>query len=124
MIKAVYCIIFSDCLDEFKYDPEAFIFTLKNPHGVEPTQFMKRKECEYSLECASNYGPDFCNNGYSDLIICNIDGIVQCFIANNGTNGYECHPEYKVALYTSNSHYSEEPSLYNTVLDYEVYWCK
>ena len=123
MIKAVYCIFFSDCLDEFKYDPEAFIFTLKNPHGVEPTQFMKRKECEYSLECTSNYGPDFCNNGYSDLIICNIDGTVECFIANNGTNGYKCHPEYKVALYASNSHYSEEPNLYIPVLDYQVYHC-
>ena len=60
---------------------------------------------------------------YSDLLVCNKDGILTCFIANNGTNGYECHLQYKVALYASNSHYSEEPDLYIPVLDYEVYHC-
>ena len=110
-------------LDESKDDPEAFIFTLKNLHEVEPTLSKKRKGSNYSIECTSNYGPDFCNTGHNDLLIYNKDGILTCFIANNGTNGFECHPQYKVALYASDRLDSNITSTYVTVLDYEVYHC-
>ena len=114
----------SDCIDEYKNDPHAFIFTLKNPHGVPPTRYMKRRESSYSLECAAEYGPDFCNTGYSDLLICKDRIRVECFIANNGTNGFECHPKYKVALFASDSQHSNEPTIYVSFLDYEVYCCQ
>ena len=71
----------SDCIDEFKNDPHAFIFTLKNPHEVPPTRYMKRRESQYSLECVAKYGPDFCNTGSSDLLICKDPyGMTKSFI--------------------------------------------
>ena len=35
---------------------------MKNPHGVEPTRFMKRKESEYAIKCDPEYGPFFVPN--------------------------------------------------------------
>ncbi len=33
-----------------KYDSKSFIFTLKNPHEVEPTRYMKRKGSRYDIK--------------------------------------------------------------------------
>ena len=44
-------------LSNYKDDDKAFIFTLKNPYGVEPTRFMKRKGIEYAIECCDDKGP-------------------------------------------------------------------
>ena len=40
-------------------------------------------------------------------------------INNNGTNGYECHPEYKSSLFVNTAGPDEENRF--RVLDYEVY---
>ena len=42
-----------------------------------------------------------------------------CYIPNNGTNSYECHPEYRSSLFVNTA----GPDEYNhfSVLDYEVY---
>ena len=63
-----------------KDDSEAFIFTLKNAHGVEPTRFMKRKESKYAIECNPYDGPTF---GESDIYIdCSCNRGKKCYIHN------------------------------------------
>ena len=90
---------------------------MKNPHGVEPTRFMKRKESEYAIKCSSYFGPIF---GNRDIYIgqnCNEEN--SCYTNNNGTNGYECHPQYKSSLFVNTAKANKEN--YFSVLDYEVY---
>ncbi len=89
---------------------------MKNPHGVEPTRYMKRKESKETIECVSNYGPRFSD----DICIsdnCNEES--SCWIDNDGKGGYECHPEYKSSLFVNTAGPDEEN--YFSVLDYEVF---
>ena len=93
---------------------------MKNPHGVEPTRYMKRKESEYAIECDPEYGPIFRNGNGSDIYIgdnCNEEN--NCWIGNGGEGGYECHPQYKESLFVNTA----GPDVKNlfTVLDFEVY---
>ena len=88
---------------------------MKNPHGVEPTRFMKRKNSGYAIECVSNSGPIFGNNDIYIKDNCNEENI--CSINNDGIHGYECHPEYKSSLFV-NTAGSEEENRFS-VLDYE-----
>ncbi len=109
------CIIFS--IDKYKDDDEAFIFTLKNANGVEPTRYMKRKESKYAIYCDPNYGPRF---GYDNIYIvnnCNKEN--SCWINNNGKEGYECHPEYKNSLFVNTAGPNKGNKF--SVLDYEVF---
>ncbi len=90
---------------------------MKNPHGVEPTRYMKREGSRCAIRCAPFYGPVF---GDSDICIdINCNKEKSCFIDNNDTHGYECHPEYKSSLFV-NTAGSEEKNRFS-VLDYEVY---
>ena len=103
-----------------KNDSKAFIFTLKNPHGVKPTRYNKRKVSKYAVECDSDDGPIFGNDDISDIYIgdnCNEEN--SCYIRNNGSRGYECHPKYKESLFVNTA----KPNIRNyfSVLDYEVY---
>ena len=89
---------------------------MKNPHGVEPTQFMKR-ESEYAIKCNPSYGPIF-GNTWTDILIndnCNREN--SCEI--DGTNGYECHPIHKKSLFVNTA--GPYKDNYFEVLDYEVY---
>ena len=107
-------------IDHHSDDDKAFIFTLKNPHGVEPTRFMKREESDDAIECDPNRGPVFGMEFYSDILIdhkCNEER--RCSINNNGRHGYECHPEYKNSLFVNTAGPDEENDF--SVLDYEVY---
>ena len=93
---------------------------MKNPHGVEPTRYVKRKESEYAIECSHFYCPIFGSMRNGDLIIsdhCNEDD--DCFIYNDGTHAYECHPEYKSSLFVNTAGPDEDNHF--SVLDYEVY---
>ena len=94
---------------------------MKNPHGVEPTRYMKRKESEYAINCDPDYGPIYCgSDGYYDICIAdNCNEEVSCFIANDGTKGYECHPQYKKSLFV-NTDGPDNGNVFN-VLDYEVF---
>ena len=84
---------------------------------------MKKKESQYAIKCDSYYGPIFGYTSwfnYFDLHIddkCNKE--YSCYIDNNGTKAYECHPEYKSSLFVG----TDGPDYRNffTVLDYEVY---
>ena len=105
-----------------KDDNKAFIFTLKNPHGVEPTRFMKRKESEYANACYSEWGPIFCGDSFYDSNIAIMDKCNRednCWIYNDGTCGYDCHPQHKASLFVNTS--GPDRSKYFTVLDYEVF---
>ena len=106
---------------ECKDDDKAFIFTLKNDHGVEPTRFMKREESRWAISCGSNYGPLFDNVDYHYDIhindICNKEN--SCWIDNDGQSGYKCHPIYKKSLFVNTAGPIDRN--YFSVLDYEVF---
>ena len=94
---------------------------MKNPHGVEPTRFMKRKESEHAIYCHPYCGPIFGNN-WSNYDICISDNCNEenrCWIDNDGTHGYECHPQYKSSLFVNTAGPDEENRF--SILDYEVY---
>ncbi len=93
---------------------------MKNPHGVEPTRFMKREESRDAIYCHSVYGPIFGNIYHSDLHIddyCSFED--SCSLYNEGTKGYECHPQYKSSLFVNTAGFDENN--YFSVLDYEVF---
>ena len=93
---------------------------MKNPHGVEPTRYMKREESKYAIQCYPNYGSLFGNHYGSDICIrnnCNEES--SCWIDNDGRRGYECHPQYKSSLFVNTSGPDEENKF--SVLDYEVF---
>ena len=104
-------------IDEIKEDSDAFIFTLKNPHGVEPTRYKNRKD-EYAIYCDPQRGPTF---GRDDLYLTNHGRQYVCFIQNDGARGYECHPQYKASFFVN----TNKPDETNRciVLDYEVFTC-
>ena len=90
---------------------------MKNPHGVDPTRFMKREESTCDLLLHSKWGPIF---GKGDIFItdyCNKDH--SCFIKSDGNRGYECHPEYKCSLFVNTNKPNE--ANYFSILDYEVF---
>ena len=90
---------------------------MKNPHGVEPTRYMKREESEHAIKCDSGDGPTF---GESDIYIDFLCYYKEnCIINNDGTKGYECHPEYRSSLFVNTAGSDEENKF--AVLDYEVY---
>ena len=101
-----------------KDDSKAFIFTLKNPHGVKPTRFMK-KEYNPAIYCDPKCGPAF-GSIYSDIRIAdNCTKEDSCSINDSSYLQYECHPIYKSSLFVN----TNDPENVNrfTVLDYEVY---
>jgi hypothetical protein len=52
--------------DEFQADAtgSSFLFTVKNPHNVDPTKFpLKPEQKEFAIFCAANLGPAF-GNGF------------------------------------------------------------
>ena len=100
-----------------KADDKAFIFTLKNPYGVEPTRYMNRKTNKYAIKCQFKYGPIFGNNDIHISNKCNRKD--SCSIDNNGEKGYECHPQYMKSLFVNTSQLKRMNRF--SVLDYEVY---
>ena len=93
---------------------------MKNPHGVEPTRYMKRENSRYAIECHPHYGPRFGDYYDNDIIIldkCNKEN--SCLINNDGTNGYECHPKYKSSLFVNTA--GSDKKIFFSVLDYEVF---
>ena len=89
---------------------------MKNPHGAEPSRYMKRTESECAILCIPEFGPLF-NDDISIDVNCNREN--SCYINNDDTNGYECHPEYKSSLFVNSA--GTDRRNYFSVLDYEVY---
>ena len=90
---------------------------MKNPHGVEPTRYMNRKESGYVIKCYPACGPVFGNCDIYIVDKCNKEN--NCWIDNDGSKGYECHLQYKSSLFVN----TNKPDNTNrfSVLDYEVY---
>ena len=94
---------------------KACIFTLKNPHGVEPTRYRKREESKYAIKYYSNYGPIFGD----DIFMYFRNNLSYCSIHNDGAHAYECHPEHRSSLFVNTAGPDERNKF--LVLDYEVY---
>lgn len=120
---AVYIFFpYVNALDELKRDPEAFIFTLKNPHNIPPTRYNRREGSKYAIDCNLDTGPVFRDGTFpgSDIHICdNCDSPMSCSTENDGTRGYECDPTFKKSLFV-NSSGAEEINMFS-VFEYEVY---
>ena len=81
---------------------------------------MKRKEGVHAIDCNSYYGPRFHSQGACDLCIDdNCHNENKNYICNDGTHGYECHPEYKSSLFVNTAGPEDDNNFY--VLDYEVF---
>ena len=89
---------------------------MKNPHGVEPTRFMKREESRYAIICDPSYGPLF---GGDILLFDHFFEGNSCYIQNDGEAGYKCHPEHRSSLFVNTAGPDESNRF--SVLDYEVY---
>ncbi len=93
---------------------------MKNPHGVKPTRYKKRKGSEYAIYCDPENGPIFgvgCKNKIFISVICNRE--TGCSIRNNSSRGYVCDSKYKSSLFVNTAGLDEENGF--RVLDYEVY---
>ena len=102
-----------------KDDPQAFIFTLKNYYGVEPTRFMKRKESNKAILCDPSYGPLFYANCSGLIISDNCNSNNRNYTYNDSRGGYEYHPVYKSSLFVHTNDPDKENHFY--VSDYEVF---
>ena len=103
-----------------KDDDKAFIFTLKNPHGVPPTRFIKREESQYAIRCDSGRGPVFGNNWSNyDIYINGNCNVHDSFTRNDGTRGYKCHPVHKSSLFVDTAGPYDTNKF--SVFDYEVF---
>ena len=92
---------------------------MKNPHGIEPTRYRKRRGRRWAIECDPECGPVF-GDGTSDIVIANnCNNEWKCLINNDGANAYECHPEYKSSLFVNTAGPDEENKF--SLLDYEVF---
>lgn len=105
-------------IEGYYCDDKAFIFTLKNPHNVPPTRFLKRKESSVTTYNNSE-GPIFGNTDDDDIHISDYHHNMNSYINNNGKLAFECHPTYKCSLYVNTN--DPDSSNYFSVLDYEVY---
>ena len=92
---------------------------MKNPHGVEPTRYMKKKDSSCAIDCESCCGPRF---GYEMHIDdeCNEEDScdINCLGDIMGSQ-FEYHPEYISSLYVGTADPDEENHF--SVLDYEVF---
>ncbi len=94
-------------------DPDAFIFSLKNPHNITTTRYMSRKESEYDITCNFVYGPIFGDSSSSDMAIyCKNSKCISLF-NNDCSYSYYCDSHYKSLLFTN--------STSANIFDYEVY---
>ena len=78
---------------------------------------MKKNDDMKSITYDSSFGPIF---GKEDIYIsykCNKED--SCYIYNDGTRGYECHPKYKSSLFVKTNGPGKKNEF--AVLDYEVY---
>ena len=98
-------------LDKFRPDSDAFIFTLKNNHGSNPTQF-KIKDNSRAICCLYNCGPIFGNDEMHISNNCNNNS--QSYIDFEGT--YGCKDS---SLFIGNRR--SDGKIGFKVLDYEVY---
>ena len=94
---------------------------MKNPHGVEPTQYMKKKDSEGAIYCDPENGPIFGKNKesadiYISDICCKED---SCHVNNEYEYEYSCNNKNNSSLYMKTNKSDEKIDF--SVLDYEVF---
>ena len=106
-------------IDVWKEDPKKFIFTLKNPYGVEPTRYMKKRNRKHAILCDPSCGPLF---GYDRWVAIHISD--HCFRDNScyincDENDYIRHIFTRLVVFL----YAPERGHENcfSVSDYEVF---
>ena len=99
-----------------KADPNAFIYSLRNPFNVEPTQLTLREKSRVAITCKKENGPFF---GVTDLVINDQCDQEACRIGNNDTSAFHCHSIHKKAFFVG----TNDPNKTNffKVFDYEVF---
>ncbi len=115
---SIYYINIIIIIDEWKDDDEAFIFTLKNPHGVKPSKLIKKNDNNRAICCNPCYGPCFGLGG--DIGIydnCNDNGGWTSF--GNSAGSYECNSPLKNSLFVNTA--KPDETNYFKVSDYEVF---
>ena len=83
---------------------------------------MKRQESKYAILCFPRSGPVFYDGesyGASLSISDNCNNTDKSFIRNDGTGGYDYHPEYRGSLFVHTNDPDKENYFY--VYDYEVF---
>ena len=89
----------------YKSDRKAFIFTLKNPQGLEPMRFMNLNDSEYAIFCSPDYGPMFGRNlriGPVLKINGNKYGFENCGVSFRDHSGqYDYHKQYAASLFVT-----------------------
>ena len=91
---------------------------MKNPHGLEPTRYMKREDSERAIGCYPRHGPIF-GYGY-DIGICDNcieNGGWTCY--GDSDSSYECTNSLKQSLFVNTAGPDEQNDF--SVLDYEVF---
>jgi hypothetical protein len=80
-----------------KWDPESFLFTLKNPHGIQPRRFVVNPNVHWSIFCPGSSGPGFgsAQAGF-DLFVADacdthqssVRGFGTSFVNDTGVTGF------------------------------------
>ena len=92
---------------------------MKNAHGVEPSQYKKKKGNKTVIFSSPKYGPTF-GSIQPDICIANkCTNGNSCWIGPSFCLQYESHPKYKSSLFVNTSGPDNKNSF--SVLDYEVY---
>ena len=102
-----------------KKDPQAFLFTLKNPFDTPPIRFNKQSGYQTYIECYANYGPTFGNSMQYSLYIddeCTKPNKNFVFLTNGSPFEYE--PRLKSSIFVNSN--APDKKNYFTVSDYEV----
>ena len=95
---------------------------MKNPHGVEPTRYMKRKESREAIKCNPRCGPVFGNGGIDGTFLYidyQRDQERVSSFEHGVENAYEYHPQYQSSLFVNDA--GPDEVNYFIILDYEVY---
>ena len=93
---------------------------MKNPHGVEPTRYMKREDSDRAIKGNPRFGPIF-GYGYDICICdnCNKNGGCTCTCYGNSDSSYECNNSLKQSLFVNTAGPNEKNDF--SVVDYEVF---
>lgn len=115
----ILCSIVTGNIDQYKFDPSAFIFSLKNPFNSLPTK-LKSFGSFYSLRCHPSCGPIFANFDYDLYISDHCNENDDCYIGNGSDHcGFESDYQNKRSFFVNTN--TPDKTNYFSVSDYEVF---
>ena len=100
-----------DTSSNWKSDPDAFIFTLTNPHLLPPTKYPQTNNNTQSIKCTSGYGPIF-GTGH-DICVANN--------SNSNTSSYTSFNNYSYEDNTGKGQYTFTGNFEFVSKEIEVY---